>query len=374
MTRPLQQPAQRGPGDGPAAQARDHGAAAGVTPDQRLVHIGGDDATATRGEGLLEDDDPAGAGEGLADLLEREGAEGLDCEHADPDPGVAHLVDDLLDRPEDGAERHDDRLGTLGAVAAHQPARRASEVDGEALAHLRDRVQRQHLLGVAEVLDLEEGLWPDHRPDRHRLGGVEHVAGLEGRQESVDALLRRDVHLLVGVGEDEAVHADHHRQRDLLRDPVGLDMHVEGLLVRLGVELDPAGVALGHRVGVVVPDVDRGADSAVGDGHHDRQPEAGGVVERLGHVEEALGGGRGVGAGAGGGRADRRGHGAELGLDHQVLAGIELARPDQVREVLDDVGLRGDRIRADHLGPAERHGLRDRAGALFLSAAPVRHA
>jgi hypothetical protein len=107
---------------------------------------------------------------------------------------------------------------------------------------------------------------------------------LECRQEGVDLLLVGDVDLVVGVGEDEAVHADHHRQRQLLRDPEGLDVHVQRLLVGLGVELDPARVALGHRVRVVVPDVDRGADRPVGDRHHDRQAEARGVVERLGHV------------------------------------------------------------------------------------------
>ena len=53
---------------------------------------------------------------------------------------------------------------------------------------------------------------------------------------------------LDGVGEDEAVHADHHRQRQLLGEPERLDVQVDRLLVGLGVELDPAGVALRHRV------------------------------------------------------------------------------------------------------------------------------
>ena len=67
----------------------------------------------------------------LADLLEREGPEGLDAERADPDALVAQLVDDVLDRPQHRAERDDDRLGVLGAVAAHQAAGGSPEVDRE---------------------------------------------------------------------------------------------------------------------------------------------------------------------------------------------------------------------------------------------------
>ena len=108
---------------------------------------------------------------------------------------------------------------------------------------------------------------------------------------------------------------------------------------------------------VVVPDVDRRADRAVGDRHHDRQAEARGVVDRLGHVEQALARGRRVGARAGRRGADRDRHRRELGLDVDELARVELARPHQLGEALDDVGLRRDRIGADHLGPAQRHGL-----------------
>ena len=172
--------------------------------------------------------------------------------------------------------------------------------------------------------------------------------------------------LLVGVREDEAVHADHDRQRELLGELERLDVEVDRLLVRLRVELDPAGVALRHRVAVVVPDVDRRADRAVGDRHHDRQAEPGGVVERLGHVEEPLAGRGRVGARAGRRGADRRRQRRELRLDHQVLARRELAGPDEVGERLDDVGLRRDRVRGDHLGPAERDRRRDRLRAFDL--------
>ena len=362
----LEQPVKRLAGDRPSAETGDHGAATRVAAHHRLVDVGGDDPAPAGGQGLLENHHAAGPRQSVADLLEGERPEGLDAERAHPDADVAHLVDDLLDRPQHRAERHDDRLRALGSVAAHQAAGGSAEVDREPLGDLGDHVEGLHLLVVGEVLDLEEGLGTDHRPDRHGVRGVEQLPGLEGGHERVDLLLVGDVDLVVGVGEDEAVHADHHRQRDLLGDPEGLDVQVERLLVRLGVELDPAGVAHRHGVGVVVPDVDRGSDRPVGDRHHDRQPQARRVVERLGHEEDALGGRRRIGARAGGGCADRRGERAELGLDHQVLAGGEVPGPDQVGEVLDDVGLGRDRVGADHLGAAERHRLGDGAGSLLL--------
>ena len=183
--------------------------------------------------------------------------------------------------------------------------------------------------------------------------------GSNGGRNASTCVLRRDVDRLVRVREHEAVHADHHRQRQLLGELERLDVQVDRLLVRLGVELDPAGVALRHRVAVVVPDVDRRPDRAVRDRHHDRQPEPGGVVERLRHVEQALARRGRVRARAGGRGADRGRHRRELGLDDQVLARRELARADEVGERLDDMRLRRDRVGADHLRAAERDRLGD---------------
>src|SRR6185437_13964406 len=56
----------------------------------------------------------------------------------------------------------------------------------------------------------------------------------------------------------------------------------------------------------------------------------------------------------------------ELRLDRDVLAGVEVMRPDQIGEVLDDVRLGGDRIGADHLRPAECDRFGDGARALLL--------
>ena len=164
-------------------------------------------------------------------------------------PSLAQLVDDLLDRSEHRAERDDDRLRVLAAVAAHQPTGGAAERLLELGGDLGHDVERLHLLRVHEVLDLGERLGADHRADRHRIVRVEHLPRLERRQERVDLLLASGASTaLDGVREDEAVHAHHHRERELLGELERLHVEVDGLLVRLGVELDPAAVALRHRV------------------------------------------------------------------------------------------------------------------------------
>ena len=119
-------------------------------------------------------------------------------------------------------------------------------------------------------------------PMENRILGVEHLHRLIRRQIGIDVGLIGHVHTLDGVGKDKAVDADHHRHRQFLGQSEGLDVQVDGLLVGLGKQLHPAGVAHRHRVGMVVPDVDRRADGAIAKRHHDRQTEAGGVVDGLG--------------------------------------------------------------------------------------------
>jgi hypothetical protein len=105
---------------------------------------------------------------------------------------------------------------------------------------------------------------------------------------------------------------------------------------------------------VVVPDVDRRTDGAVGNRHDDRQTEAGGVVDGLYHEQQALRGGGSVRAGAGSRRADGDAHGGELGFDVDELAVGHLTRLDHFAKAFDDVRLRRDRIGADHLRSTER--------------------
>ena len=73
------------------------------------------------------------------------------AEGADAVALVAQLVDGVLDRAQHRAERDDDRLGVLGAVAAHQAARAPAEGRREVGGQRGDQVERLHLLGVREV-------------------------------------------------------------------------------------------------------------------------------------------------------------------------------------------------------------------------------
>ncbi len=312
---------QRAAGDGATAEPGDH-----RVNEIRRAGIGGGhvvrhDSAHAHGEALLEHDDALCAGKRRADRDHGPGTEATDAEHADPRTLLTHLVHGVLDRAEHGAECHDHGLGILEAVAAHEAAALTAEDATELVGPGRDEFERLPLLGVGEIAHLHERLGPDHGADRDRVGRVEHLARRVGGQVGIDLLLRRQVDALVGVGEDEPIHAHHHRQRELLAEPEGLDVQVERLLVVLREELDPAAVALAQRVGVVVPDVDRRADRAVRDRHHDRQAEPRGVVDRLRHEEQSLARGRRVRARAGRRRADGHRHCRELGFDVDELAG-----------------------------------------------------
>jgi len=258
----------------------------------------------------------------IGDSGKREGAVAGDAEHADPVAAIfrlAHGVDRVLDGAQHRTHRDHDGFGILGPVGAQQPAGIATEHRLEFRRQLRDALKCLHLLGVREIAHFHEGFRTDHRADRNRLVRVEYLARLVGRQVGFDLRRRRHVDTLVGVGEDEAVHAHHHRHRELLGQLEGLDVQVERFLVGFGEQLNPAAIALRERVGMVVPDVDRRADGPVGDSHDDRQAKAGRVIDRLDHEQQALRGSRRVAARAGRRGADGHRHGGEFGFDVDVL-------------------------------------------------------
>ena len=257
--------------------------------------------------------------------VDRKRAERRDGHRADADALVAHRVDDFLDGPVDRSQRDDDRLGVVRTVRAQQATGGAPEALLELVGELRNQLQRAQLLVVREIAHFHERFRPDHRAHADRLGRIQHLARLEGRQVGIDLALGRHIDALDGMGQDEAVHADHHRTRQRLRQAEGLDMKVQRFLVGLGMQLDPAGIAHGHAVRVVIPDVDRGPDRAIADRHHDRQAEPGCVVDRLGHEEQPLAAGRGVGAGAGCRSTDGDRKRRELRLDVDELATAQLA-------------------------------------------------
>ena len=219
---------------------------------------------------------------------------------------------------------------------------------------------------MREKAHLGEGFRADHGADRGGLRGVEHLHRIVGRQIGVDRFLLGNVDALHRVGEDEAVDADHDRHRQFLGEPERLDMQIDRFLVGFGEQLHPAGVAHRHGVGMVVPDVDRRADRAVAERHHDRQAEAGRVVDGFGHEQQTLRGRRRVGARAGRRGADRHRQRGEFALDIDEFAIHEIAVAHQIAEALDDVGLRRDRIGADDFGAAQRDGLGHGVGAFDL--------
>ena len=137
-------------------------------------------------------------------------------------------------------------------------------------------------------------------------------------------------------------------------------------LVGFRKQLQPAGVAHRHRVGMIVPDVDRRADCAVAERHHDRQAEAGGVVDCLGHEQQALACGRGVGARAGCRSADGDRERGEFRFYIDEFAILQVAFFHHLAEPFDDMGLRRDRIGADDLGAAQGNGLGGGVGTFNL--------
>ena len=270
----------------------------------------------------------------------------------------AHLVHDLLDRAVHRAEGDDDRFRIIGAIRAQQAARLAPELTHEGRGQPGDHRERPQLLVMREIAHFGERLGTDHRADADRIARIEHLPRLVRRQERIDLLLRRHVDTVIGVSEDEPVHAHHHRTGELLGEAKRLNVQVERLLIGFRVKLDPAGVAHRHAVGVIVPDVDRSADRTVADRHHDRQAEAGGVVDRLRHEQQPLAAGRRISAHAGGRGTDRHRKRGELGFDVDELA-VRLPCLDHLAQPLDDVRLGSDRIRADDLRPTKGDGLGD---------------
>jgi len=182
--------------------------------------------------------------------------------------------------------------------------------------------------------------------------GGEDGMSLVGRQEFPDPVGRRYGDGHHGVGQDEAVVADHDGAIDRFGDPVGLDYRIEDLLIVTAVDLDPAGVTLGEGVLLVVEDRPGRPDAAVYAAHDDGKPGAGGPVELLVHVEQAVGAGGGEHPGAHCGSGDAYGQGRMFPFDPDVF-GLQFAALDVLGEDLRQLGLRGNGIGGDDLHGAE---------------------
>ena len=155
----------------------------------------------------------------------------------------------------------------------------------------------------------------------------------------------------------------HHGQQDafVLGHLVGDDHEILRLLAVLGEDLNPAAVAVGHDIRVVVPDVNRSGEGAVGHYHHDRQTQSGCDEEDFVHQRQALRGGGGEGTSAGCRSATASAQCGVLGLHRNKLS-VEFAVGDQLGEVFHHVGLRRDRISRDAVHIASRDCLGDGDG------------
>ena len=189
-------------------------------------------------------------------------------------PRCAQLVDHVLDRAEHRSEGHHHGVGIVDAVAVTRPPepRPNASANSSASSSMRTRACSCRAWAMKRTSSKASG--PTMAPMETGSSGSSTLPRFEGRQVRVDLLLCGQVHAFDGVGEDETVHAHHDRERELLGQTERLDMEVSRLLVGLGEQHDPAGVADGHGIAVVVPDVDRCADGAVGERHHDGQAEA----------------------------------------------------------------------------------------------------
>ena len=175
---------------------------------------------------LFDDDHVARARQRLAQGAGGEGPERHQRDEADADAVGAHLVDHVLDGAVERAHRDDDQFRVGGLVLAQQAAGGAPEPALEFGGELFDERQRRVLLVILEIAHFGERVGPDHRADRDRVLGVEDLHRLIGRQIGVDGGLVGNVDALDGVGQDEAVDADHRRHRKLLGEPERQDVQI----------------------------------------------------------------------------------------------------------------------------------------------------
>ena len=106
-------------------------------------------------------------------------------------PCVAQLVDDLLDRAEHGSERDDDDLRVGGAIRRTSPPELRPKACENSPASSGITSSACICFACIRYLTSVNASGPTIAPIVDRVGGVEHLARLEGRKEGVDLLLGR---------------------------------------------------------------------------------------------------------------------------------------------------------------------------------------
>ena len=107
------------------------------------------------------------------------------------------------------------------------------------------------------------------------------------------------------MSEDIAIHADHNRTTEFFRQAKRLNMKIHGFLIIFRKQLNPAGIPHGHAIRMIVPDIDRRAEGAIGNGHDNGKTQSRRVIDGLGHEQKSLACRRGVGSRAHGRGADQ---------------------------------------------------------------------
>ncbi|MBA7658883.1 hypothetical protein ES703_66844 [subsurface metagenome] len=97
-------------------------------------------------------------------------------------------------------------------------------------------------------------------PHGHRFIRMQSQGVVVGRQELINIALLGEDYRLNDMGEVKAIEVNHHRQQNLLvfGNTKGTEDIIHHFLPVFGKELNPAGIADGHSVGVVTPDAQGG--------------------------------------------------------------------------------------------------------------------
>ena len=198
-------------------------------------------------------------------LLARERTEHAQLDETDLAAGCAQLVDARLGGACGRADEHDRDLRVLHAVFFEEAVLAA-----EGLFKIRRNVQNSllcvlHRLGLLHLVLHVVRRNIVRADSERRLAADEGMLGVVLADELPDCLILLELDVLDRVRSDEAVLTYHDRQADIrcLRDAHRLEIVVIGLLIVLGVKLDPPGVPDAHGVGVVVVDVDGAGEGPV---------------------------------------------------------------------------------------------------------------
>ena len=128
------------------------------------------------------------------------------------------------------------------------------------------------------------------KAQRFRRIKVQLIGGHELWQKFVNIFLRRETNSFIGVGKHKTVKVNHERGKHIrmLCYRESLDSKVKGFLRVGGISLYPTAVQQGKRISLIAKNVPWQSHRTVGVHHYYGKPAAGGVVQALGHIQQAL--------------------------------------------------------------------------------------